>query len=68
MRVVFCGTAPGTAVRVEAAREGVIVHVAVALDLALDLERRNRPPAREAAELVETLTVLWARGVGTDAA
>jgi hypothetical protein len=30
-------------VRVEAPRERVVVHVAVALHLALDLERRNRP-------------------------
>jgi len=32
------------AVRVEAAREGVVVHVAVSLHLALDLEGRYRPP------------------------
>ena len=32
------------AVGVEAAREGVVVHVAVSLDLALDLKRRDRPP------------------------
>src|SRR6201992_4022715 len=31
-------------VRVEAPREGVVVHVAVALDLALDLQGRDRPP------------------------
>ena len=31
------------AVGVEAAREGVVVHRAVALDLLLDLERRDRP-------------------------
>ncbi len=34
------------AVGVEAAREGVVVHVAVALDLALDLQRRDRPALR----------------------
>ena len=32
------------AVRVEAPREGVVVHVAIALDLTLDLESRDRPP------------------------
>ena len=31
------------AVRVEAPREGVVVHIAVALDLALDLQGGNRP-------------------------
>ena len=31
-------------VRVEAPRESVVVHIAIALDLALDLECRDRPP------------------------
>ena len=34
------------AVRVEAPRERVVVHARVALDLLLDLERRDRPPLR----------------------
>ncbi len=47
------------AVRVEAAREGVVVHVAIALHLALDLEGRNRPPLghqeRDQRELADQL-------------
>ena len=47
------------AVGVEAAREGVVVHVAVALDLALDLEGRNRPALghqeRDQRELADQL-------------
>ena len=33
-------------VRVKAPRESVVVHVAIALDLTLDLESRDRPPLR----------------------
>ena len=47
------------AVGVEATREGVVVHVAVALHLALDLERRNRPALghqeRDQRELADQL-------------
>ena len=47
------------AVGVEAAREGVLVHRAVALDLLLDLERRHRPAVghqeRDQRELADQL-------------
>ena len=53
-------------VRVEAPREGVVVHVAVALNLALDLERRNRPPLshqeRDQRELTDQLLGVLCHG------
>ncbi len=53
-------------VRVEAPREGVVVHVAIALNLALDLERRNRPPLshqeRDQRELTDQLLGVLCHG------
>jgi hypothetical protein len=55
-------------VGVETAREGVIVHVAVSLHLALDLESRNRPSLghqeRDQRELADQLLGVLGHGFG----